>query len=43
MKQILYVLFATFIANAQQPVRPRVLGIAHAAFRVSDIEKSRAF
>ncbi len=43
MKQILYVLFAAFIASAQQPARPRILGIAHAAFRVSDIEKSRAF
>jgi catechol 2,3-dioxygenase-like lactoylglutathione lyase family enzyme len=43
MKQILYVLFAAFIASAQQPARPRILGLAHAAFRVSDIEKSRAF
>jgi catechol 2,3-dioxygenase-like lactoylglutathione lyase family enzyme len=43
MRQILYVLVATCIANAQQAARPRILGIAHAAFRVSDIEKSSAF
>jgi len=42
MKPILYGLLAACLANAQ-PARPRILGIAHAAFRVSDIEKSRAF
>jgi lactoylglutathione lyase len=42
MKQILYVLLAACMGNAQ-PARPRILGIAHAAFRVSDIEKSRTF
>jgi len=29
--------------DAQQPARPRILGLAHIALRVSDIEKSRAF
>src|SRR5580704_14839459 len=28
---------------AQEPTRPRVLGVAHIALFVSDIEKSRAF
>ena len=42
MKQILYVMLAACMASAQ-PARPRILGIAHAAFRVSDIEKSRSF
>jgi len=42
MKQIIYVLLASCLAKAQ-PARPRILGIAHAAFRVNDIEKSRAF
>ncbi len=42
MKQILYLLLAACLTNAQ-PARPRILGIAHAAFRVNDIEKSRAF
>ena len=31
------------IAQAQQPERPRILGIAHVALSVSDIEKSRTF
>ena len=29
--------------SAEQPPRPRVLGVAHAAFRVSDLAKARAF
>src|SRR6185295_8840014 len=31
------------LADAQQRARPRILGLAHIALRVSDIEKSRAF
>lgn len=31
------------LAQAQEPARPRILGIAHIALHVSDIGKSRAF
>jgi lactoylglutathione lyase len=37
------VLTTGLLAQAQPPERPRILGIAHVALRVSDIEKSRAF
>ncbi len=43
MKTLLFAIASAVIAQAQQPERPRILGIAHAAFSVSDIEKSRAF
>jgi len=43
MKLPAAVLLAAIIAHAQSPERPRILGIAHVAFHVSDIEKSRAF
>src|SRR4030088_268542 len=33
----------TFLLAADQPKRPRILGVAHIALFVSDIEKSRAF
>jgi catechol 2,3-dioxygenase-like lactoylglutathione lyase family enzyme len=36
-------LAAALVAQAQAPARPHILGIAHVAFSVSDIEKSRAF
>jgi len=43
MKLWLSVLLMALTARAQPPARPRILGIAHVALRVSDIEKSRAF
>ena len=43
MRCVLFALAATLLAQAQPPERPRILGIAHVALRVSDIEKSRAF
>jgi len=43
MKLPWVVLLTPLLACPQSPERPRVLGIAHAAFRVSDIERSRAF
>ncbi|HLN03114.1 MAG TPA: VOC family protein [Bryobacteraceae bacterium] len=43
MKRLLLLLSVALIARAQPPERPRILGIAHVAFHVSDIEKSRAF
>jgi catechol 2,3-dioxygenase-like lactoylglutathione lyase family enzyme len=43
MKPFLLLLSVALVANAQPPVRPRIPGIAHVAFRVSDIEKSRAY
>jgi len=43
MKCVPFALAAALLAQAQPPERPRVLGIAHVALRVSDIEKSRAF
>ena len=43
MKPAILWLSIALVANAQSPERPRILGIAHVAFHVSDIEKSRAF
>jgi catechol 2,3-dioxygenase-like lactoylglutathione lyase family enzyme len=43
MKCCCFILAAALLAQAQTPERPRILGIAHVALRVSDIEKSRAF
>ena len=43
MKCVPFALAAALLAQAQAPERPRILGIAHVALRVSDIEKSRAF
>jgi len=41
MKRAVLLLSIALSANAQQ--RPRILGLAHVALRVSDIAKSRAF
>ncbi len=42
--RILAAAFASCVLlGAQQPARPRILGVAHIALFVSDIEKSRAF
>jgi catechol 2,3-dioxygenase-like lactoylglutathione lyase family enzyme len=43
MKLLWAVLLAAVLGHAQPPERPRILGLAHVALRVSDIEKSRAF
>jgi len=43
MRLILIALTMAFAAQAQSPERPRILGLAHVALRVGDIEKSRAF
>lgn len=43
MKRWPLLLSVALLARAQAPERPRILGLAHVAFRVSDIEKSRAF
>jgi len=43
MKHVLCWLAATLLVQAQSVERPRLLGLAHVAFRVSDIEKARAF
>jgi catechol 2,3-dioxygenase-like lactoylglutathione lyase family enzyme len=43
MKLASTVLLAACMVRAQSPERPRILGIAHVAFHVSDIEKSRAY
>ena len=43
MKQSVLWLSIALIANARPPERPHILGIAHVAFHVTDIEKSRAF
>lgn len=37
------VFLVALVAHAQSPDRPKILGLAHVALRVSDIEKSRAF
>jgi len=39
----LALLSVAVFASAREPKRPRILGVAHAAFFVHDIEKSRAF
>jgi catechol 2,3-dioxygenase-like lactoylglutathione lyase family enzyme len=43
MKLASTVLLAALLARTQPPERPRILGIAHVAFHVSEIEKSRGF
>jgi lactoylglutathione lyase len=43
MKSIGLVLLSTCFALAQQPSRPRILGVAHIAILAHDFEKSRAF
>ncbi|HKW96429.1 MAG TPA: VOC family protein [Bryobacteraceae bacterium] len=43
MKPAVIMLALAVAAGAQEPVRPRILGLAHIALRVSDIGKSRAF
>src|SRR5260370_24835654 len=43
MKRLIAVLALAPLLYGQEPKRPRVLGVAHIALFVSDIEKSRAF
>src|SRR5579872_5759030 len=43
MKLPLTFVAVALLAHAQTPERPRIPGLAHVAFHVSDIEKSRAF
>jgi catechol 2,3-dioxygenase-like lactoylglutathione lyase family enzyme len=43
MKKLIALLALAPLLLAQEPKRPRVLGVAHIALFVSDIEKSRAF
>ena len=43
MKLASMALVAAALVHAQPPERPKILGLAHVAVRVSDIEKSRAF
>ena len=43
MNRLLLGLVLLAIAQAQPPARPRILGIAHVALRVSSVENSRAF
>jgi catechol 2,3-dioxygenase-like lactoylglutathione lyase family enzyme len=44
MKRLFFAILSVVVAaRAQEPARPRILGIAHMALSVSDIEKSRAF
>ena len=43
MRKLIALLAITPLLLAQEPKRPRVLGVAHIALFVSDIEKSRAF
>jgi len=43
MKLVLLALGLALAAQAQEPGRPRITGLAHIALRVSDMEKSRAF
>jgi len=44
MKRVLLLLIVTAsTVLAQAPERPRIVGLAHVAFRVGDIEKARAF
>ncbi len=43
MKSLIVALALTPLLFGQEPKRPRVLGVAHIALFVSDIEKSRAF
>src|SRR2546422_590405 len=43
MKRLIVALALAPLLFGQEPKRPRVLGVAHVALFVSDIEKSRAF
>lgn len=44
MKRILFAFVSALMAHAaDQPLRPRILGLAHVAFRVGDIEAAREF
>src|SRR5260370_8548887 len=43
MKRLIVALALAPLLFGQEPKRPRVLGVAHIALFVSDIEKSRAF
>jgi catechol 2,3-dioxygenase-like lactoylglutathione lyase family enzyme len=43
MRKLIALLAFTSLLLAQEPKRPRVLGVSHIALFVSDIEKSRAF
>jgi lactoylglutathione lyase len=43
MRPILFALLALTSLAAQEPRRPKILGVAHVAFAVSDIGKARAF
>jgi lactoylglutathione lyase len=43
MRKLIALLAFTPLLLAQEPKRPRVLGVSHIALFVSDIEKSRAF
>jgi len=43
MRKLIALLALTPLLLAQEPKRPRVLGVAHIALFVSDIEKSRSF
>jgi catechol 2,3-dioxygenase-like lactoylglutathione lyase family enzyme len=43
MRKLIALLALTPLLLAQEPKRPRILGVAHIALFVSDIEKSRAF
>jgi catechol 2,3-dioxygenase-like lactoylglutathione lyase family enzyme len=43
MKSLAVTIVFALSAQAQPPARPRIVGIAHVAFRVSDLEKSRAY
>ncbi len=43
MKPLVAILVALALMGLQETTRPRLLGLAHVALRVGDIEKSRAF
>lgn len=43
MKFVGLILLSSYLALAQEPVRPRILGVAHIALFAHDFEKSRAF
>jgi catechol 2,3-dioxygenase-like lactoylglutathione lyase family enzyme len=43
MRKLIALLAFTSLLLAQEPKRPRVLGVSHIALFVSDVEKSRAF
>ena len=43
MRFILCILIAACLVRAEEPARPRILGVAHIALFAKDFEKSRAF